>query len=122
MRALIETRRGSLRLLGLTLATAVCSNLAEYVYMVRFQHQFPLFLGMSGVGFGMFGYIWMKSRFDPTASIQIEGSLVFLFLAWLVLCMTGLIGHVANTAHAFGLLSGMAIGYAPVLWRKLRPA
>jgi len=32
-------------------------------------------------------------------------------LVWLVLCYTGLVGRVANTAHLAGLLLGMAGGY-----------
>lgn len=112
--ALIETRRGTWAMLGIALATAAISNLAQFVWAG------PSFGGMSGVGFGLFGYIWMKSRFDPAAGIYCPPDLVVQFLIWLVLCMTGAIGQIANAAHVGGMLVGMVIAYAPVLWRKLR--
>ena len=112
--ALIETRRGSWRLVGIVLATAVIPNLAQYWW------DSPFFGGMSGVGFGLFGYIWMKSRFDPGAGIYIQPNLVGWFLIWMLLCMTGLVGSIANAAHVAGLLVGMAIGYYPQLLRGIR--
>ncbi|HUS40938.1 MAG TPA: rhomboid family intramembrane serine protease [Pirellulales bacterium] len=112
--ALIETRRGSWRLVGIVLATAVLPNLAQYWW------DSPFFGGMSGVGFGLFGYIWMKSRFDPGAGIYIQPNLVGWFLIWMLLCMTGLVGSIANAAHVAGLLVGMAIGYYPQLLRDIR--
>ncbi|MGB6044477.1 MAG: rhomboid family intramembrane serine protease [Pirellulales bacterium] len=112
--ALIETRRGSWRLVGIVLATAVVPNLAQYWW------DSPFFGGMSGVGFGLFGYIWMKSRFDPGAGIYIQPNLVGWFLIWMLLCMTGLVGSIANAAHVAGLLVGMAIGYYPQLLRDIR--
>lgn len=112
--AMIETRRGSLSMLGIALTTALVSNVAQFMWAG------PAFGGMSGVGFGLFGYIWMKSRFDPGAGIYAPPDLVVQFLIWLVLCMTGAIGQIANAAHVGGLVAGMVIAYFPVLWRKLR--
>jgi len=111
--ALVETRRGSLAMLAIALATAIVSNVAQYAWAG------PAFGGMSGVGFGLFGYIWMKSRFDPRAGIYCPPDLVVQFLFWLVLCMTGAIGQIANTAHVAGMLTGIVIAYVPVLWRKM---
>lgn len=110
--ALIETRRGSLILLGVVLVTGILSNLAQYYW------KGPSFGGMSGVGFGLFGYVWIKSRFDPRAGIFCPPDLVIFFLIWLVFCMTGWIGPIANAAHVGGMVVGMALAFIPVLWRK----
>jgi hypothetical protein len=40
-------------------------------------------------------------------------------IGWLVVCYLGIIPHVANTAHAVGLVAGIVIGYAPKLVRDL---
>ena len=112
--ALVETRRGGLALLVIALVTGIVANLAQYWW------KGPSFGGMSGVGFGLFGYIWMKSRYDPRAGIYAPPDLVLQFMIWLVICMSGIIGQIANAAHMGGLLAGMAIGYAPVLLRKAR--
>jgi GlpG protein len=120
----VESRRGSLRLLLLVLAIAIPSNLAEYfvsfnAFRLSFQPS-PLFGGMSGVLYGLFGYIWMKSRYDPSLGLALYPNEVVIMMAWFVLCLTGVIGAVANVAHAAGLVVGLAIGYAPSLWRSLR--
>lgn len=111
---LIESRRGPWRHLGLVLFIAIASNLAQYAW------DNPLFGGMSGVGYGQFGYLWMKSKFDPAAAMHLPPRLVTFFLIWLVVCMTGLLGPVANTAHLVGMLAGISVGYAPVLLRRFR--
>lgn len=120
--ALVESRRGSWRFLLIVLATAALSNIGQYVdgrYWGDIAPLVPKFLGMSGVVYGIFGYAWMKSRFDSSAGIFIAPNLVFWLILWLFICMTGKVGPIANTAHVIGLLTGMAIGYAPVGWRKL---
>jgi GlpG protein len=72
---------------------------------------------MSGVDYGLFGYVWMKSRFDPGSGLFIHPTTVFLMMAWLLLCMTpGSVVHAANAAHLVGLGMGLAIGYAPRLF------
>jgi GlpG protein len=61
----------------------------------------------------------MKSRFDSQSQFYLPPITVLLFLVWFVLCITGIFGPIANWAHGTGLVTGAAIGYAPVAWRNL---
>ena len=63
----IETRRGTLMLLGLTLVSAVGSNILQYLFMLNFAHELIPWAGISGVGYAMFGYLWMKGLVRPRA-------------------------------------------------------
>ena len=124
--AAVEVRRGAWRFLLLVLVTAVISNGSQYFLDVGskdgsliVQHN-PMFGGMSGVLYGLFGYVWMKSRYDPDLGLGLDPRTVFWMIGWLFLCMSGLVGSVANTAHVAGLAVGMVIGVAPHLWRLAR--
>jgi len=109
----IESRIRSTRYVMLVLVIAAISNVAQYLA------QGPAFLGISGVDFGLFGYLWMKSRYDPGSGMLIDQQTVIWILGFGVLCLTGWLGDIANWAHGVGLATGMAIGYAPVAWRKI---
>jgi GlpG protein len=123
----IERRRGPFRYLALVLALAIISNLVQYFFghpvlngsEILWVRQ-PYFGGMSGVVYGLFGYLWMKARFQPEMGFFIQPRTVIYLVAWFFLCMTGIFGPIANGAHAGGLVAGMLIGVAPVLWRSLR--
>ncbi len=128
----IERRGGPLRYLSLVLVLAVVSNLVQYYFgrpvwdgeELKWFHS-PAFGGMSGVNFGLFGYIWMKARFHPELGLRIHPSTVVYLMAWFVLCMTPVIrfitgSGVANGAHAGGLVAGMILGYVPILWQSRR--
>jgi GlpG protein len=121
--AAIELRRGRLRFALMVLGIAVFSNWAQYAYRIPFvdgpDELNPFFGGMSGVVFGLFGYVWMKSRFDPASGFFAPPGMVFLMMAWFFLCLTGAVGPIANVAHGGGLVMGMVLGYAPKLWRDL---
>jgi membrane associated rhomboid family serine protease len=41
-------------------------------------------------------------------------------LGWMVLCMTGLVGPIANTAHAVGFVTGIAAAWGQIQWKKRR--
>ena len=110
---LIEIRRGTWRLAFLVVTTAIISNVTQYLFSG------PSFCGISGVALGLFGYIWMKSEFDPSAGIAIPRSSVTFMFVFLAICMTGLIGQIANAAHFSGLFTGMLLGYAPVAIRRI---
>jgi hypothetical protein len=45
---------------------------------------------------------------------------MIIFIIWLFLCMTGLLGPVGNCAHLSELILGAIIGYAPVWWKQSR--
>jgi GlpG protein len=123
----VESRRGSIRFLLLVLFLAIGSNLAQY-YLghTTFENGqlipsgSPSFGGMSGVVYGLFGYAWMKSRYEPRLGLTMPNETVFIMIGWFILCLLGIIGAVANGAHAAGLVLGVIIGAAPTLWHWLR--
>jgi GlpG protein len=108
---LIEIRRGTLRLALLVLISAIISNVAQYFWM---EHTDPgewhRFLGMSGVVYALFGYIWMKGLYQPEQGMMLHPNTISIMLLWLVLCMTGVMGQIGNAAHFMGLVVGVAFG------------
>jgi GlpG protein len=105
----VEQRQGTLRLAVIVLISAVISNLTQYFTAG------PVFGGMSGVVYAVFGYIWMQSKFVPGSGLYMPPQMVFMCVFWFFLCMTGTVGPIANGAHAGGLITGALIGIAP-LW------
>lgn len=109
---LIEYRRGTLVLGVLVLLSAIASNVGQYIYLLEVNRPQVLFGGMSGVVYALFGYVWMKGRHEPEQGMILHPSSVQTMLFWLVLCMTGLVGNIANAAHVIGLVVGILIGLA----------
>ncbi len=109
---MIEVQRGSWRLLALVLLAAAISNTAEYLWSG------PHFGGMSGVVYALFGYLWVKQRYEPHLGLGISQETALIMMGWLIICMIGIIGSAANAAHVVGLAVGAAFAYAPVAWRQ----
>jgi GlpG protein len=101
----IEIRRGTRVLAAVVLVTGLGGTLGQL-----FIGQ-PLFVGFSGGVYGLLGYVWMKSRFDPGAGLFVDSGTVMLMVAWLFLCFSGVVGPVANGAHLGGLITGVALGF-----------
>jgi GlpG protein len=109
-------RLGSTRLLlGLVLVAGLLSNIGQFLFAG------PFFGGMSGVVYALLGFVWMKSRFDPASGFHLEKQTVIMMIGWFFVCMTGAVGPVANYAHGFGLVVGMAWGFASAQLRRSRP-
>lgn len=106
---LIELRRGTLRLLILVLVSAIASNVGECLIELQ-SRDVVAFGGMSGVGYALFGYLWMKGWSHPEERLGVNDNTVLVMILWFFLCFTGLIGPVANAAHGVGLAIGMAFG------------
>lgn len=104
--SMVEGRQTSWHLAGLVLAVAIGSNLAQF-----YVTHYPVFGGMSGVLYGLLGYIWIRGKFDPASGLFLHSYTVTMMLIWLVLCFTGFMGSVANYTHLAGLLMGMAWGW-----------
>lgn len=108
----IERFQSSFQLLWVTLASAAISNVAQFL------DTGPNFGGLSGVVYALLGYLWLYGKVNPAAGYGLRREIVIMMLAWLVICMTGLVGPVANTAHVAGLLSGCLFGAATGWWRR----
>jgi len=99
-------------LLALVIIIGVFSNLVQFFFAG------PLFGGMSGVVYGLLGYVWMKSRFDPASGLYMDKQTVIWMVGWFFLCLTGAMGHVANYAHGAGLVAGVIWGFASAKTRN----
>jgi GlpG protein len=123
----IEERRGTWRYAILVLAAAAAANVAQYyvgwlsdVSKWKSGHSpNPLFGGLSGVNYALFGYLWMKSRYQPEFGFVMPPHFVIWMVGWFLLCFTGQVGPIANVAHTAGLGLGIAVGAAPTVWRRL---
>ena len=104
--SMVEGRQSTLHLLALVVVIGVGSNVTEMLY----SHN-PIFGGMSGVVYGLLGYIWVRGKMDPASGLMLHPSTVTMMLIWFFICLTGKVGNIANGAHAGGLLMGMAWGY-----------
>jgi len=105
---LVEKTFGRLEYLGILALLAFSSSTAEYAFAVPG-------VGMSGVGYGLFGLLWVLSRRDERFYAAVDSQTIILFVAWFFWCI--LLTHsgtwqVGNVAHAAGALQGIALGLA----------
>ena len=98
-----NVERSTRALLGLVVLTQVPGAL------VQFSVSGPLFGGMSGVVYGLFGFTWMQARYASKGYALTDQDTLWI-MGWFVLCATGLVGHVANAQHALGLVFGLLAG------------
>lgn len=111
----VEQRQSSKRMLILVVLIALLSNLAQLLWSG------PLFGGMSGVVYGLLGYIWVQGKFNPASGLWLDKNTTVMMLIWFIVCWMGLVGNIANMAHTIGLVCGVILGllYSPQLLRKL---
>ncbi len=72
-------------------------------------------IGLSGVGYGLVGLLWILSRRDKRFRDAFDRHVLITFLVWGVLCVLLTISNVwniGNIAHASGLVLGALIGVA----------
>jgi GlpG protein len=112
--SMIEGRQSSRSLLALVVVIAIVSNLTQWYFAG------PNFVGMSGVVYGLLGYVWMKGKFDPSSGLFLHPQTVLMMLIWFFACWFGMIPRVANYAHTGGLVAGMAWGLASSFWARRR--
>lgn len=103
---MMEAIKGAVFYGVFVLLVGIASNVMQYGFT-----QSPYFGGMSGVIYGLLGYVWMQSRYRPGQGFELHKNTVVVMLVWYVLCWTGMLGPIANWAHTGGLLMGVAAGY-----------
>jgi membrane associated rhomboid family serine protease/tetratricopeptide (TPR) repeat protein len=108
---LVEEIFGHLKTAALILLFAVGSGAWEFALASGG-------VGLSGVGYGLFGLIWMLSRHDERFKDAIDARTVQLFVGWFFFCIVATVTNtmpVANIAHGTGAVLGILAGLAITL-------
>ena len=101
----LEAKLGTARFAAVVALVAVASNLAQYAAGGAG------FGGMSGVIYGLFGYLWVRGKRDFRFGVFLSPLTAGLLMVFLALGIFGLLGPTANAAHFSGLLVGGALGW-----------
>lgn len=102
---MIEPVLGWWRMLALVLLTAFGGNMAQYLWSGN-----GMFGGMSGVVYGLLGFIWMWQTVQPRSALRLPIAMIMVFLVALVLMGILAAAMIATAAHVGGLFSGMLAG------------
>jgi len=116
----IEGRKGAMKFAALVLFTSAIASLGEALWVTFAGTGFAASGGMSGVNYGLFGYLWLKGKLQPAEQMGVSKDTVMIMIFWLFLCMTGLVGNIANAAHVCGLIAGMAVVAVPWQVRRIQ--
>ncbi len=102
----IEKVMGKWELLQLFLFSAVLSNVGQFLVSG------PNFGGLSGVVYGVVGYVWWAGWLAPERELTLSKPIVGFLLFWLLLGFVDVLPiNMANTAHLLGLVAGCCLAW-----------
>lgn len=114
--AQVERKFGSSFLLLLFVFTALVSNVAQLLISG------PNFGGLSGVVYGLVGFVWIVGVLKPRWGLQMPTPIVGFMLIWLVLGYADVLWvNMANSAHTAGLLCGCALAWLTAVGSGITP-
>ena len=105
---LLEQELGPIKTAGLILLFAAIPNALEFAFLSGG-------IGLSGVGYGFFGLLWVLSTRDDRFRDAIDPGTIQLFIVWFFICIATTITNVmpvANIAHGGGAVMGILAGFA----------
>ena len=105
---LVEEEYGHFKTALLILLFAIGSSAWEFAILIGG-------IGLSGVGYGLFGLLWMLSKHDERFHDAVDTRTVQLFVGWFIFCIIGTLTKifpVANIAHGVGAVLGILVGLA----------
>jgi GlpG protein len=114
---LIEQVYGHLKTAALIVLLALGSGSSEFAFSLGG-------VGLSGVGYGLFGLLWVLSRHDERFRDAVDRKTVQLFVVWFLFCVVTTAIHifsVGNTAHGAGAVLGALTAAAIVMPRHRVP-
>jgi len=111
----VERILGKGTLINLFLITALASNLGQFMVSG------PNFGGLSGVVYGLVGYVWWYGWLAPEKGLFISKPIIGFLLFWLLLGYADVLPvNMANTAHLLGLVSGCLLAAVNIFLFKRR--
>lgn len=114
---LTERIQGTPKFALFVLMLAVFPNLLQGL-SPEWMRGSPNFVGISGVVYGLFGYIWIRSTLHPEMGIVIPMPMVVIFVGMIIFGLAVGISEaipgwrLADLCHLGGLLVGIAVAYA----------
>ncbi len=110
--SVVERLHGSWFIAGLLVVSGVIGMVVQVVLPDWLES--PMAIGASGAVFGVFGFIWIRPRFQPTYPVGIPPFNVYMMLGFMFACMMPFVQNymqmqIANGAHVGGLVTGIAI-------------
>lgn len=106
--ALVERVHGHFKAAALILLFAIGSNAMEFAFAQGG-------IGLSGVGYGLFGLLWILSSRDERFRDAVDKQTIQLFVGWFFFCIVATLANfmrIANIAHGAGAVLGILTGYA----------
>ena len=107
---IVEQVFGHLRTAALIVLFAIGSGSIEFAFARGG-------VGLSGVGYGLFGLLWILSTRDDRFRDVVDHRTVQLFVGWFIFCVVTTVTNiypVANLAHAAGAVLGALTAFAIV--------
>ena len=102
----VERKFGSSFIIILFVVTALVSNLAQLMVSG------PNFGGLSGVVYGLVGFVWITGWLRPQWGLYLPKAIVGFMLVWLLLGFADVLWvNMANAAHTAGLISGCVMAW-----------
>lgn len=116
---MVERWVGTPRFALFVLLLAVGPNLLQGL-APDWMHGNPAFGGISGVLYGLFGYVWIRSSMDATLGVSIPFPMVVIFVGLIVVGLSGMVPgwQFADLCHLGGLLIGCAAAFAAAQPRR----
>ena len=111
----IEAVQSSLSMFLNVVLLGVFSNTVQYIYGGSIY-----FGGMSGVVYGLFGYIVMWQVFDPAKKLSLPWNLVFFLLITLFIVSALGFDNIADAAHIGGFVTGLLLGAITAILSRLK--
>ena len=112
---MIESTQSSVLYLFVVFLIAFISNTTQYVWSMSAN-----FGGLSGVVYGLLGYIWMCQTVNPASRLRLPPAMIGFMLVALVLMEVFASAWIATAAHAGGLVAGMVAGIVIALIHRFR--
>ncbi len=107
---IIERWLGAWKYVLFVLVSAVLSNLLQGL-APEWMRGNPMFGGISGVVYALFGYLWVRTILNPNLGIRIPFPIIMILLVPLVIGFSGMVQNwdMADLAHLGGLVVGVAV-------------
>jgi membrane associated rhomboid family serine protease len=105
---LVERELGHLKCLGIFIVLALVSSFFEFALLNGG-------VGLSGVGYGLWGMLWVLEKRDARFAGAVDFQTTKLFVGWFFFCILLTVANVmpiGNIAHATGAGAGALLGLA----------